>query len=652
MTSEKHNGKVYTFKKLWLQEQYKKLRACTALKDYSDRELQEYLLKQYEKRRLVEGRLYNNSTADNMILTQEQFINEYLNKPYILSGYATFYKTQDEGLNITSAALENLGDMRKVNKKKMEAAVHGSNEYIYYRIIQLTYKLLMNSYYGILGEKNSVFYNPFVQNSITLTGQDLITTAIEGLEAFLSNNVKFEDTDDVITFINNVVSDEKKFSILDYIDEPISRSELLEYFMSHGKPDVKLDESIIKLYIDGLNIEETTYCYYKNNIYKILSQSWFKNELSEILKYEYAGELAPEIKDRFEHFKEVIIDCTYYDHLFEDRYKRAMKDTRHTIITIDTDSVFVNGNKYVKKITEMFNLNPENESEQGTIINLIINIVSEVLRLLMLTITTNMGLLDRAKPIMNLKQEFLYKRILLTRNKKNYAGIITAELGHLLDKPSTDIKGMPALKKTSMPRALRASFKRIVEDEILNTKTISVKKVIDEYDQLEEEIEKSIRNGEIDYLLPKNIEVIESYKAPDTIEAVRAVLIWNALEPEEVIVPPEKINMIQLNCTDPNDPRLLKMKEDYPDKYNIIMKTVFNYGVNPEDVKVDISRFGFSCIALPKGIERIPDYIRPFIDYRGMVNYNMSPGFVILESLGIQCEEVKTVKYKSNIIKL
>ena len=157
-------------------------------------------MKVYETRRIVKGRLYNNATSDNTVLTQEQFINMYLNEPYVLSGYACFYQNQDNSINISSAALENLGDMRKVNKKKMEAAEHGSDEYVYYRILQLTYKVLMNSYYGILGEKNSVFYNPFVQNSITMTGQDLITTTIIGMENFLSNNVLFED-DDIITFI-------------------------------------------------------------------------------------------------------------------------------------------------------------------------------------------------------------------------------------------------------------------------------------------------------------------------------------------------------------------------------------------------------------------------------------------------------------------
>lgn len=83
----------------------------------------------------------------------------YLNEPYVLSGYACFYQNQDNSVNISSAALENLGDMRKFNKKKMEAAEHGSDEYVYYRILQLTYKVLMNSYYGM-----KIFRVPFYNN--------------------------------------------------------------------------------------------------------------------------------------------------------------------------------------------------------------------------------------------------------------------------------------------------------------------------------------------------------------------------------------------------------------------------------------------------------------------------------------------------------
>ena len=117
-------------------------------------------------------------------MNQEQFIDYFLNNPFILSGYTTLYQNQENSKNIGSAALKFLLDSRKYFKKLMEESEYGSDQYIYYKILQLTFKVLANSYYGILGEKNSVFYNSFVQNSITMTGQDLITTTIVGLENF------------------------------------------------------------------------------------------------------------------------------------------------------------------------------------------------------------------------------------------------------------------------------------------------------------------------------------------------------------------------------------------------------------------------------------------------------------------------------------
>ena len=327
-----------TFMLLWIKEQYEKLRANPELKDVKDSELKEYLLNTYKNRRLVNGRLYNNATNENAIMDQEQFINTYLNKPFILSGYSCFFKNQNDSINISSAALGNLLEMRKFNKKKMEAAEHGSNEYIYYRIIQLTYKVLANSYYGILGEKNSVFYNPFVQNSITMTGQDLITTAIIGMENFIANNVLFEDIDDIITFIVNVRKQKHEFDIMNYLDEPVSKSELVEYLISHCKYPETIDKNIVTNYVSGLDLEQVCRCYYKNRILDlIISNEWFKSKIRNMLQYVYSDTPASEMVDDVEDFKAKVIDFCYYDYLIEDRYKRAMKDKRQAVITIDTD---------------------------------------------------------------------------------------------------------------------------------------------------------------------------------------------------------------------------------------------------------------------------------------------------------------------------
>ena len=140
------------------------------------------------------------------------------------------------------------------------------------------------------------------------------------------------------------------------------------------------------------------------------------------------------------------------------------------------------------------------------------------------------------------------------------------------------------------------------------------------------------------------------YKDPSSLEQVRGAIIWNALEPDNQIVPPEKINLLKLKTVEKDHPELLKLRETYPKKYATIMKVVYN--VDNEDQDVDISRFGMSVIAIPKGVERIPEYLRPLIDYRTMVSKNMQNGYILLESMGIYTEEVDSTKYKSNIIEL
>lgn len=209
---------------------------------------------------------------------------------------------------------------------------------------------------------------------------------------------------------------------------------------------------------------------------------------------------------------------------------------------------------------------------------------------------------------------------------------------------------MLSIKKSNVPKKLRKEFTKILKEDILESEKIDLKNILTKYDNIGSAIENSIKTGSIEYTLPKNVELITNYKAPDTIEPVRAVLTWNALEPENQIVPPEKINMLKLNCFTPDDPRLIELSKTHPDKCEAILKTVFNIGITKQ--QLDFSRFGFSAIAIPKGLSKIPEYLIPFIDFKNMVNTNMTNGYILLESLGIYVEDVNTVKYKSNIIRI
>jgi hypothetical protein len=643
-------SKPITFKQLWLQEQYKRLRKIYDPTEISNEDLKNILLSEFEKRRIVQGRFYSNTTQKNEVMTQEQFINLFLNHPYILSGYATLYLDHDNSKNIGAAAIKFLLDSRKVYKKKMEESEYGSDQYIYYKILQSTFKVLANSYYGILGERNSVFYNPHVQNSITMTGQDLITTAIISLENFLGDNVKFNDADDIISYINFVTSEKIEDQIMKYIDEPVGMEDVFNYFMKKTESTISdRMKSKIKKLLSGLSIEDLNRLFYKNKIMSLLKNStYLRKKLNDILKYEYKEQPAEEIKEELKSFKTIIINFCFENAIYEDRFKHVIKDDRKNVVVSDTDSAFVNLNNYLEDTTDLLNLDSKNSTQQMSLMNVFISIITEALEDTFWKLTGNMGLTDDFKPIISMKNEFLFKKLLLTRNKKSYAGLIVAELGKLLSRPIPDMKGL-SIKKSSVAKTLRKKFNDILVQDVLNSEEVDLKKIINKFDELGIQIEESLKRGEILYSLPKNVEQIEGYKDPSMQEPVRGVLVWNALEPEFQINPPEKINIIKLRAFDKDCKEFQDLKVSHPDKYNAIMDVVFNQsGTN----KIDISRFGLSVVAIPKSVEKIPSYLLPMIDYQSIVNNNMTNGYIILESLGIFTEEVKTTKYKSNIIEI
>ena len=352
-------------------------------------------------------------------------------------------------------------------------------------------------------------------------------------------------------------------------------------------------------------------------------------------------------------------------------------------------------------MSKLLNIDSDDKTKKMNIMNIFINITTEALKRTFWTLTTSMGLIEEHKPIINMKSEFIYSRLLLTKNKKSYAGVITAELGKILSKPVLDMKGL-AIRKTTVPKSLRKAFTEIVTNDVLKSPVINLKNIIEKYDDLGELVENSLKQGETDYILPKNIEKMNSYKDPSSMEQVRGAILWNALEPENQIIPPEKVNFIKLDTslldclgnikvlnvfdeiaagqytaallhlylndntcdfkafTEEQEISYLKKSlnlsdkvfeliRKYPDKAKAIAKTVYNIETNPT---IDISRFGASALALPKSVAKIPEYILPFIDYSTMTNSNMTNGYIILESLGIYCEEVKTTQYKSNIIQI
>lgn len=399
-----------SFFKLWFADSFRKLRMVYTKEQIPDDKLKAYLVEKYKKRYTCKGRFYNNQLKTNKILTIEEFVNMFLqNKDYILTGYNCIFKSQKQVKSVAIKAVEKLLDERKKNKKKMLEYTEGTYWYIKYNVDQLAFKRSANSYYGVSGMQGATLYNSFVQNSITLTGRDLITTSISSNESFLSNSNKFNNIDEMFEFINNIRYEKQEHNILHYVDRSITNNELTDYLCSrfYQKPNREMIQNIVS----GMNDLTRTKIFYKNQIDKLFENKYFADKLLEYKESKIYGSLDDKGDPHSEpEFRNIVGEFTFYNYLLFDRYNRAMFNKRNRVVTVDTDSNFL----YLQPLLDSIATIQNDHSEETQFCNLymLIDILNYTMEHIFDTATGGFGIQKEYRPIINMKNE-LTKWLLL-----------------------------------------------------------------------------------------------------------------------------------------------------------------------------------------------------------------------------------------------
>jgi hypothetical protein len=221
--------------------------------------------------------------------------------------------------------------------------------------------------------------------------------------------------------------------------------------------------------------------------------------------------------------------------------------------------------------------------------------------------------------------------------------VVLMQEGNIINKPKVDVKGM-AIRKVNTNKNIRNYFTDLLGNEVLLPDEINLSSIIYKYKMIEEEIRKSIQSGDLKYAIPGRANEISTYKFPERIQAIRGAIAWNTLFPDEEINLPEKINMIKLNIED-LDCIQDKFSNDRETKQKFMEVFKFEHGKY-------ISSEGIDIISIPKKVKKLPDILIPFINTEEMINTNISPGMIILESLGFKTLDIKNHKFSTNIIKL
>ena len=618
---------------------------------------------------------YRNKEVDTDLLALIDTIHD---NDLIIGGGGVLYVQHDTNGrdNVMYDYISEKQKLRGDYKKRRKQYEKGTNEWMYYDILQNATKIIINSLYGVHGYEGFILYNRFIAESITNIGRQIITTAVMTFENFLSSGVKYNTEEEVYQYFINVTNgydskiDYTVFEI-DDIDTKVMKR-LVDCCAFH--PSDKFLYSLREM-VNGLSYGEKVLLYYKNNLYDFSRVPFIFEKLKYIMintkelkspERDQLEDNQPEILQLIDEVWDFYKEFVFYDFPIYDRVRKAMFTDRNSVLYVDTDSNFLGLNKWVRFIKDEVLENRYNKDETEIdfiAINIMAMILSEVIDGGLQSLCKHMGTHEGPASRLNMKNEFYLSRIIFTEGtKKRYVSNSVLQEGQLLNKG----KGDPSItgfdfKKAGTKPYLRDLYTHICEDMILRADYIDVEEIYLTVMKLQKEIEESLKAGESRFFKQATVQIVDHYTNPYSTQGVVSVLLWNALCPEYAMDLPTDCDICPIHeLTGPsfdkarnkmvwkNEDFCMEFKERFPEAYARLEKEIYG---NPNDL---IRHMKLTSIAKPKNEEiPIPEWFRFLVDYDEVVRADIKLIAPILNSLGLKSLKTNaSTEYITNIVDL
>lgn len=641
---------------------------------------------------------YKKKIVDMSLLDTCDYIDS--KKPIITAAGVLFQKHANS-TNLLYKVIDEFLDIRSVAKATMFKYPKGTEEFQYWNLQQLLAKRDVNAIYGSIGQYSCILYNLFVAESTTTQGRSAISSSILFFEAFLSNNVKFGSLNEIITFIDNVMGEERIYNDKVILDRDITRAECFYKLIGtcgfNGYIPTEKELEIVWDILLKIPQEDINRLFYKNNLYHFFDNKVLTKTIRYILKELKAPFLNPnkvpeEIKAPMDELYMMVREYVYYSHQVIDKLGRAENMTRNVSIIIDTDSTivsfdawyryilnktydvpmaiknneysiesFINGSDKMMKTGPVKNkLSQESYTEENikrdrlicpvkmipqdnlrySIINIIANICSKLILEYMQKYAdnSNTSAPDR-KCLLIQKNEFLFKRAAVCEGKKHYADIQEIQEGNMVPaNASMAVMGLE-MKKSSLAKQTQEDLNDILYNDILNANNIDQINVINKLKQVEDKIHKSITSGERIYLKPAILKSMSNYADPMRIQPVRGALVYNKIKyPDMPGINMDERSSVDILKVNINKKNIEPLKESHPDIYEALKDLL----------TIESFKDGISAISLPPDVQ-IPEWLFSYVNFNEIVNDNLTPFPV--ETIGISRMSKKEINY-TNIIQL
>ena len=182
-------------------------------------------------------------------------------------------------------------------------------------------------------------------------------------ESFLANNVKFGSINEVLQFIDNVISERylRNFRDCDILDKDISLEDCFaKVILSCGYNWAPTwDEmEIVWNVLSHLDREDLNRIYYKNNLYEFASNSKIINIIKTILHKLKSPlynslDIPEEIQDDIKLFGDLLMEFVYYRYMYIDRINRCDNMIKSVVMISDTDSCIISLDAWYRFVAQL-----------------------------------------------------------------------------------------------------------------------------------------------------------------------------------------------------------------------------------------------------------------------------------------------------------
>lgn len=327
--------------------------------------------------------LVNNYTKSKLNGTVLDIIKYIEDRQPIITSSGVLFKKHKEADNPLSRMIMSFINQRGIYKKEMFKYPKGSELFEKYNLLQLLEKLNANATYGVLGAPTSMYYNIYIAESITRQGRSYISCSIMLFESLLANNIKFNNLNEIITFINNVEHEKPNRRLLDdyIIDRDITLEECFYKIMNTADMMIWVpnEDEMARVweYLRGLDQEDLNRLYYKNNLYSFVDLSVVTDLVIKILSELQEPFMDPnkppkDIKEDLDTLVEMIKEYVYYPHFYIDKLDRIEYMQRDIVAICDTDSTIISFDAWYRFILDkVYNIDMPIKHQKRDMIDLI-----------------------------------------------------------------------------------------------------------------------------------------------------------------------------------------------------------------------------------------------------------------------------------------